>query len=157
MHFDDIGLNLGVTGSGSGSQTFSMVFPRTVGSGVTTAGSSITVLQDTAATWTTSLAGDYLLYETGPDAGQEQMITSNFPTSITVAPPGFASNPTPAGGDSFTIQAPVASTQVQNIQLGLNLTGLSSAYPNTVAYVYLADKSLAENGLTGPVVWSEVG
>jgi hypothetical protein len=82
------------------SQSFCIEHPNT---GTTTAGTTSVLLQDTSASWITNqYVGYYLLYTSGPAAGQAQVITANTPTTISTA--AFSAAPD-SSGDTFVIVA----------------------------------------------------
>ncbi len=69
--------------------------------GTTTAGTTNVLLNDTSASWTTNeWIGYYLLYTSGPAAGEAQLITANTATTATTA--GFSPAPS-SSGDTFVI------------------------------------------------------
>ena len=157
MHFDNMGLALGLQNSAYAEQDLSMSLATNVQSGSYSIGTTQTVLTDGGATWLPGeWRGDYLLYDSGPNTGQSLLITGNTLNTISTAPASFLNAPSVNGGDGFTIQSPLNATAVQGIQLGLNMTGVSPSYPDTVAYVYVADNSLTERGGPGPVIWLRV-
>ena len=75
--------------------------------GTTTTGTTATTLQDTSAAWTSGQFAPtggqvyYLMYTSGPAAGEYLQIISNTATSITTA--AFTTAPSPNGGDTFEI------------------------------------------------------
>jgi hypothetical protein len=108
----------------AGQGKVELIPPQGAFSGTTTAGTTDTFLQDSAASWTASQwVDDILTYTSGPAQGEPENITASTPTTITTS--AFSSAPD-ASGDTFTISAtPIQATLVA-------LSGTATASNDTV-------------------------